>query len=210
MSTIGARIKAKRLGNKLSADELAERVGVSRATIYRYENDTVDKVPYDLIARFAKALNTSADYLLNGAESNSPAPRKPKKKIVRIPVLGRVQAGIPVTAMEEILDYEDIPEELAATGEFFALKVRGHSMEPKLLQGDVLIIRMQQDVDDGDIAVVLVNGDDATVKKIKKSADGVLLIPFNPEFDPMFYSNQEIEDLPVRVLGKVLQLRRDL
>lgn len=92
-------------------------------------------------------------------------------------------------------------------GEYFALQIRGNSMEPKFSAGDVVIVRKQSDVNSGDIAVVLVNGDDATIKKIKKRPDGVMLIPNNPEFEPMFYSNQEIEELPVVVLGKVVELR---
>lgn len=194
----------KRAG--LSQAEFGKMMGAAQNTVSNWEkgNREPDNGRLKVMSEY---FGVTIDYLLG---NDAASPRKPKKKGVRIPVLGRVQAGIPVTATEEILDYEEITEDLAETGEFFALKVRGHSMEPKLLPDDVLIIRMQQDVDDGDIAVVLVNGDDATVKKIKKSQDGVLLVPFNPEFDPIFYSNQEIEDLPVRVLGKVIELRRTL
>ena len=132
---------------------------------------------------------------------------RPREKGVEIPVLGYVQAGIPMDAIEDIIDYEEIPESMARSGEYFALQIRGNSMEPKFSAGDVVIVRKQSDVNSGDIAVVLVNGDDATIKKIKKRPDGVMLIPNNPEFEPMFYSNQEIEELPVVVLGKVVELR---
>ena len=132
----------------------------------------------------------------------------PHRKGVKIPVLGRVVAGVPVEAIEEILDYEEITPELAATGDFFALQIRGRSMEPRMLDGDVVIVRRQNDVDSGDTAIVLVNGDDATVKRISKSGKGISLIATNPNvYEPHFYTNEEIESLPVQILGKVIELR---
>lgn len=129
-------------------------------------------------------------------------------KGVQIPVLGRVVAGVPLEAVEEILDYEEITPELAATGEFFALQIRGRSMEPRMLEGDVVIVRKQDDVESGDIAIVLVNSDEATVKKIKKMSTGITLIATNISvYEPHFYSNEEIEALPVQILGKVVELR---
>lgn len=136
---------------------------------------------------------------------------QPRDKGVRIPVLGRVVAGIPIEAIEEIIDWEEIPQKMAATGKFFALRVCGHSMEPTILEGDVVIVRQQEDVDSGDIAIVLVNGDEATVKRVKKQKDGITLIATNTSvYEPHFYSNQEIHDLPVRVVGKVEELRRKM
>ncbi|MGM9621735.1 MAG: LexA family protein, partial [Butyricicoccus porcorum] len=92
-------------------------------------------------------------------------------------------------------------------GEHFGLRVRGQSMEPRILEGDVIIVRKQEDVDSGDTAIVLVNGYEATVKKIKKTDEGIALIPNNPAFDTIFYSNREIVELPVQILGKVVELR---
>ncbi len=109
--------------------------------------------------------------------------------------------------MENIIDYEEIDEALASTGEFFALQVRGDSMEPKFSQGDVVIVRKQDNADSGDIVVALVNGDEATIKRLKKRPEGILLIANNPTYEPMFFSNREIRELPVRVIGKVVELR---
>lgn len=128
----------------------------------------------------------------------------------RIPVLGTVPAGIPIEAIEDILDYEEITPAMARTGDYFALKVKGNSMLPKILEGDVLIVRKQDDANSGDICVVMVNGNDATVKKIQKEADGIRLIPNNPEFDTVFYTSKQIEDLPVKVIGKAVEIRRGL
>lgn len=117
-------------------------------------------------------------------------------------------AGIPIEAVEEILDYEEITPELAATGEFFALKIRGHSMEPRMMEGDVVIVRKQEDVESGDVAIVLVNGNEATVKRVKKQEEGITLIATNTSvYEPHFYSNKEIKKLSVQILGKVVELR---
>ena len=139
--------------------------------------------------------------------------REPRRKsgAVRvahvIPVLGSVPAGIPIEAIEDIIDYEEITEEMARNGEYFALRIRGDSMEPRIKEGDIVIIRKQESVENGEIAIVMVNGDDATVKKFYKSAAGVQLIGTNPNFTPIVYTPEQVQQLPVRVLGKVVELR---
>lgn len=131
-----------------------------------------------------------------------------KKNKFKIPVLGIVRAGYPIEAEENILDYEEISENMSRQGDFFALKVKGDSMEPKFSEGNIVIVRKQSDVDNGDIAIMLINGNDATIKKIQKSPNGISLIPLNTtSYDVMFYTNQEIEELPVTCLGKVVELR---
>ena len=128
---------------------------------------------------------------------------------VRIPVLGTVVAGIPMEAIENIIDYEEIPEEMARGKEFFALRVRGRSMEPKFLEDDIVIVQKTSTVDSGDIAIVLVNGDEATMKKVMRSPEGVTLIAYNPDvYEPHFYSNHDIVTKPVEVIGKVVEIRR--
>jgi repressor LexA len=128
-------------------------------------------------------------------------------KGVWIPVLGNVAAGIPIEAVEDIIDYEEIDRTTAAGGDFFGLRLKGHSMEPRMREGDVVIVRKQSDADTGDVAVVMVNGQDATVKKIRKLADGICLLPLNPAFEPMYYTAAEMASLPVTILGKVVELR---
>ncbi len=129
-------------------------------------------------------------------------------KGIRIPVLGRVAAGIPIEAIEDIDEWEEIPEAMAKTGEYFALRIKGESMSPKLQPGDIVIVKKQNDVDTGDTAIVLVNGNDATVKQIKKTETGIMLVGLNLEvYQPHFYSNKEIEELPVKIIGKVIESR---
>ena len=137
-------------------------------------------------------------------ENDAPA------KGVRIPVLGSVAAGIPIEAIQDIVDYEEIDADMAAAGEYFGLRIKGSSMEPRIREGDVVIVRRQEEAETGDTVVVLVNGDSATVKRIKIEPNGIALIPNNPAYDTRFYSAAEVELLPVRIIGKVVELRGKL
>lgn len=194
------RLKTLRIQRKMTQSELAKKIYISQPAYSKYEVGTASPNP-ETLSKIADALDVSVDYLL-GSDSQ---PARPG--YIRIPVLGRVAAGIPIDAIEEVIDWEDISAEAAGDGEYFGLQIKGHSMEPKISDGDVVIVRRQPDVDSGDIAVVLVNGDDATVKRIKKSPQGVTLIPSNPAYEPMYYTNTEIESLPVQILGRVVELR---
>lgn len=194
-------MKTRRKELCLSAETIAERIHVSPTTIYRYEKGDIEKVPSDVLIEIAAALHTTPAYLMGWDEVVSPP------EAVKIPVLGRVAAGLPITAVENIIDYEEIPSSLAASGEFVALQIKGQSMEPRIYEGDVVIVRVQPTAETGDLAVVIVNGDEATVKKIKILPEGILLQPFNPTYQPMFYSCSDIENKPVRIFGKVVELR---
>lgn len=152
--------------------ELAYRIGDTEVIIGRYMKGTREPNATNL-SNIADVLGVSTDYLLGYSQ-------EAKRKGVRIPVLGKVVAGIPIEAVEEVLDYEEITPELADTDTFFALKIQGESMEPKLSDGDIVIIRQQNTVENGEIAVVLVNGQDATVKQIIKHDNGIFLNGFNP------------------------------
>ena len=126
---------------------------------------------------------------------------------IKVPVLGTVRAGLPMEAVENILDYEEISEDMARQGDYFALQIKGDSMEPRIKEGDVVIVRKQPDVESGDVAIVLVNGDEATIKKVQKFSGGINLVPSNPAYEVKTYSNVDIESLPVSIIGKVVELR---
>lgn len=128
-------------------------------------------------------------------------------KSIQIPVLGKVVAGIPIEAVEDILDFEEIPEEMSYLGQFYGLKIKGHSMEPRILEGDVVIVKKQEDAESGDLVIVLVNGDSATCKKLIKNENGITLQSFNPVFEPMYFSAEDIRNKPVQIIGKVVELR---
>lgn len=183
-----------------SQQKLAQKLNVSRSTVAMWETGSSEP-SLQMIQRIADVLSVSVAELFG--EPADPSARKG----ILIPVLGCVQAGLPNEAVEDVLDYEEITPELASTGEFFALRVRGDSMEPRMVDGDVVIVRKQDDADSGDVVVALVNGDEATIKRLKKRPEGILLIANNPTYEPMFFSNREIRELPVRVIGKVVELR---
>lgn len=126
---------------------------------------------------------------------------------VIINVLGRVAAGIPIEAIENIIDTEEITEEMASTGTYFGLRIKGDSMEPRMCNGDVVIVRQQDDAESGDVVIAMVNGDDATCKRLRKYRDGIELVSNNPAYAPMFFSNEDIETKPVKIIGKVVELR---
>lgn len=198
------RLALLRKSKNMSQTELGKKFGAAQNTVSQWERGTREP-DYEMLQALAEFFGVSTDYLLGRSDySDIPAPTTKGKWI---PVLGRVQAGIPIEAIEDIIDYEEISNEMAKTGDFFALQVRGASMEPRIHEGDVLIVRKQDDAETGDVCVVMVNGDDATVKRIKKSPEGLFLIANNPAFEPMFFSNREIVELPVQVIGKVVELR---
>lgn len=194
MNRIGER--RRQLGIKQT--ELAKAINVGQSSVSEYETGKTEP-DFETLKLIAKELSTTVDFLLGGPP--------PDKSGTSVAVLGDVAAGIPIEAITDIVDYEEIDAALAATGEFFGLRIKGASMEPRMHEGDVVIVRRQDWAETGDTVVVLVNGDSATVKKIKFGPDGVTLLPTNPAFDPLFYSAAEVEALPVRVIGKVVELR---
>lgn len=197
------RIKELRLEKGFRQIDLAEKIGVLQSTISHWENGKVEPDTESLM-KMADIFGTTVDCVIGGKLSTPPSTSKGSW----VPVLGDVAAGIPIEAVENVLDYEEISAALAATGNFFGLRIKGSSMEPRIRENDVVIVRRQEDADTGDTAVVLVNGDSATVKRIKKDPDGSLwLLPNNPAYDPQHYSPAEIATLPVRIIGKVVELR---
>lgn len=201
--TVGERIKSLRLKNGMSQVEFAEKIDVSKQTLYKYENNIITNIPSDKIEAAANVGGTSPAALMGWDELSKSTPRKG----VVINVLGRVAAGIPIEAVTDIIDTEEIPEEMAKTGEFFGLQIHGDSMEPKFSEGDVVIVRQQDDAESGDIVIAMINGDDATCKRLRKYRDGIELVSTNPSYEPMFFSNEDIEKKPVKIIGRVVELR---
>ena len=207
--TVGERIKLLRDQLGMSQVDFADKINVSKQTLYKYENNIITNIPSDKIEAAAKIGNVSPSYLMGWDNNVIPIPggTKHKKAGVSIPVLGRVAAGLPIEAIEDIIDTEEISEEMAATGNFFGLKIHGDSMEPRISSGDVVIVRQQDDAESGDIVIATVNGTDTTCKRLRKYRDGIELISNNPAYKPMFFSNEEIVEIPVRILGRVVELR---
>ena len=126
---------------------------------------------------------------------------------VRIPVVGTVVAGIPIEAIEDILDWEEISLKMSKTGEFFGLKIKGDSMSPRIIEGDVVIVRQQSTAESGDVVIAKVKDEDATCKKLVKHEHGISLVSYNSAYEPMYFSNEEIITKPVKIIGKVVELR---
>ena len=212
-NALGDYIKNYREARNLSLREFAKLADVSHTHIDSIEkgNDFRTGKPVritnETIQKLASALNVGESFLFELSIGKSPSFEQ-KVKPFSVPVLGTVQAGIPIEAVQDIIDYEELnPEMLEHGEEYFALQVKGDSMEPKMSNGDVVIVKKQPDVGHGDIAIVLVNGGEATIKKVLKSEAGIMLAPNNPAYETRFFSNKEIEDLPVVVLGRVVELR---
>ena len=199
---IGQIIKQKRTELKMTQNELAERLGVSQQSVTGWENNAA--VPRESAVRgMMEIFGVSRNELFGEPDAPSPVASN-------IPVLGSVIAGQPAYTAENIIGWEEVTAKMAKQGKLFALKVRGNSMTPEFKEGDIVIVKEQPDVESGEIAVVLINGDEATLKKVKKSENGIFLYAFNPDvYEPHFYSNAEIEALPVRIVGKVIENRRE-
>lgn len=214
--TVGERIKEIRNKLGMSQVDFATKINVSKQTLYKYENNLITNIPSDKIEAAAQLGNVTPAYLMGWtpAEEATKAVENLAKagirasKGVKINVLGRVAAGIPIDAIEDIIDTEEITEELAKTGEFFGLQIHGDSMTPNICDGDIVIVRQQNDAESGDIVIATVNGDEATCKRLRKYKDGIELVSINPSYKPFEFSNEEIIEKPVKILGKVVELRR--
>jgi len=182
---------------------VAKETGISPSTLSQWKIGSYSP-KIEKLQKIADYFDVPLEYF-TGKVPKQPTPTTPYTRWV--PILGRVVAGIPAEMVEDIIGYEEIP---SAVGEAFALMIDGDSMAPMLLKGDVIVVRKQADVESGQIAIVAVNGDDATCKKLIKTEDGVILQPVNPDYDPIFYSNEDIISLPVTVLGQVIEIRRKL
>lgn len=193
-------MKDRRKAIGLSAERVAEILGVSPATIYRYENGDIEKVPGDRLDPIAKALQTTPAYLM-GWENDPTLPLNviPMPETRKVPLLGAIACGKPIPAEENIEDYVNIPKDLAGD---FALTCKGDSMiNARIFSGDIVYIRQQDTVENGEIAAVLI-GDEATLKRVRLFDDHISLEPENPQYRPIVLWGEEMNT--VRILGKAV------
>lgn len=209
-----------RKSRKYTQNDVAKLLDVSISTIAMWETGkrTPTRVKYEAISDL---FNVDLDYLYGKTtvkrkviydefgNKYSPAPLQPTTNNPRlIPVYGSVPAGIPIEAIEDIIDYEEITEEMARCGEYFGLIIKGDSMIPDLKEKDVVIVRKQEDAESRDIVIALVNGNDACCKRLMKYAGGVQLLSNNPAYEPMMFTYDEDNPEPIRIIGKVVESRR--
>ena len=200
--TTGERIKFRRKEIGFSAEKVADIIGVSPATIYRYEKGDIEKVPGDVLFSIAKALHTTPAYLMGweeAPESISADNIVPIPKMAKIPLLGNIACGDPILATENLDGFISAPEEISAD---FALRCKGDSMiGARIFDGDIVLIRQQPDVEDGEIAAVLIDNE-ATLKRVHKKTGCLILNPANPSYEPIIITGEELND--VRIIGKAV------
>lgn len=195
-------IKLRREQLNLTLEDVARVVDVSAATVLRWENGEIKNLRRDKIAKLAQALKVSPAYLMGWEEE--PTPELPKNieplpKMKKVPLLGVIACGEPILAQENFDGYVEVPDGITAD---FALRCHGDSMiNARIMDGDLVFIRQQSDVDNGEIAAVLID-DEATLKRVYKSRNQIILQPENPKYPPMVYSGETLEDC--RILGKAV------
>lgn len=208
--TTGERMKKRRKEIGFSAEKVAERLGVSPATIYRYEKGDIEKVPVDSLAELAKILQTTPAYLMGWEEQPTPAPSpippgfSPMPEMVQVPLIGAIACGTPITAEQNIEQMVCIPSRWHAT---FTLTCKGQSMEPRIHDGDLVAIRSQAEVENGEIAAVRI-GEEATLKRVYLHPSFIELRPENPAFESIILSREEMNSVTIE--GKAIGLCRDI
>lgn len=187
---------------KMSVSELARKVGMSKSAISMYLNGK-RQFPLNHAHKFAKAVGTTTDDLLGIDLSGVTT----VTRLVKIPLLGAIACGDPILAEDNIDRYLSEPAEYLPTGKLFYLQAKGESMEPTIKDGSLVLIRQQPDVEDGEIAAVLFTEDnEATLKRIKRAGQTVILMPDNRDFEAIVAT----DDNPVRILGKAVRVTTDL
>jgi len=177
---------------KISYNMLEQLTGIKKSTLQRYLSGATKKIPHDALKLIGQALGVSTDR---------------EDVCYELPVLGLVKGGVPMSAEQGIIDYEPVPQRMSDSGDYFALKISGNSMAPRINDGDTVIVKRQSEVKNGEVAVVSVGSYEATCKKVYYHDGGITLISNNGEYPPMFYDAKQVQKMPVYILGKVVELR---
>ena len=201
--TTGERMKQRRKEIGFSAEKVAERLGGFPATIYRYEKGDIEKVPVDSLAELAKILQTTPAYLMGWEEQPTPKPTSPAPippgfipmpKMKKVPLIGAIACGDPITALQNREGDVDVPENVRCD---FALKCHGDSMVGAgIHDGDVVYIHIQPEVENGEIAAVRI-GDEATLKRVYYSGDTLTLMPANAAYAPLVYTGETLNEVKI-------------
>lgn len=185
----------------LTQEELAQKIGYTRTAISAWEIGRNEPSNTDTI-KLAEYFGVSTDYLLGKSDNrNSDIP------VSKIPILGTVKAGYDWLAEENIVDYITLKENMPNVGEYYALRITGDSMLPLLAEGDLVIVHDQDDVESGQTAVVLINGEEATVKKVVKTKDGIELHAMNPYYPVKKFTFEDMQKIPVKIIGRVKEAK---
>lgn len=201
-NNLGSKIYDLRKKNNMTLEEVGDIVGVGKSTVRKWETGEIANMRRDKIAKLAEALHTTPAYLMGweeAPESISADNIVPIPKMAKIPLLGNIACGDPITAEENLDGFVSAPEEISAD---FALRCKGDSMiGARILDGDIVLIRQQPDVEDGEIAAVLIDNE-ATLKRVHKKSNCLILNPANPAYEPIIITGEELAD--VRIIGKAV------
>lgn len=191
--------------------ELSEKTGIDKSKISSYMSGRY-KAKQDGIHILSKVLNVDPAWLMgyDVPMSNNIKTDELGNPVSIIPLIGTVKAGYDYMAQENWEGTINIEKSLVGDGsDYFALKVKGDSMAPVFIEGDIVVIKKQNDCETNEIAIVIVNGNEGTIKKVRKTDSGIILQPLNPAYTPMMYSNDEIKSIPITIAGVVKQLKRE-
>lgn len=205
----GEKLKQIRFSMDLTQDDLAQILGTTKQVISRYElGQRTPKV--DVVQEYARRLNIPVEVLTDDLRSVSSFSYKLGYESKAINVYGTIRAGIPTEMIEDIIDTEELPSSMFVGGkDYFGLKVRGDSMSPVYLENDTVIVLKQESCESGNDCIVSINGEDATLKRVRLQEDGAIILqPVNKDYSPRVFSLQQIEELPVKILGVVVEIRR--
>lgn len=212
---VGKRLKEARERNKITLEEAGKKVDVHKSTVLRWENGETEKIKLPILETLADYYNVNPAWLAGfdvPMEKNLTTHKIDElgNSVIPIPILGTVKAGYDYLAQENWIGTIDVETSLVGNGkDYFALKVHGNSMSPVLIEDDIVIIKKQNDFENGDIVVAIINGDEATIKKGKKSDSSILLQPLNPSYEPLIFTYDEMKTIPVEIVGIVKQLKRE-
>ena len=199
---VGSQIRRLREQHGWDQEKLAGKLNTSRVSISRYESG-LRKANQDTLFDLADIFNVSINEFFPRPENIKPI----SPNIKKVPILGQIACGDPITAEENIEEYRETVADMLPSGNLFYLKAKGESMSPTIPDGAYVLIREQPDVEDGEIAAVLVNGDtEATLKRVRRQHDVSMLLPDNSDFEPIVLS----EDYPGRIIGKAIKFTTDL
>ena len=199
--TFGNILKKLRQDNNMTQDELAKKIDTSRSNIANYENGK-NMPSVDILEKLSKLFDCTTDYLLGKSDS-----RNGDVPISKIPILGTVKAGYDWLAEENIVDYITLKENIPNVNEYYALRITGDSMLPLLAEGDLVIVHDQDDVESGQTAVILINGEEATVKKVVKTNEGIELHAMNPYYPVKKFTFEDMQKIPVKIIGRVKEAK---
>lgn len=205
------RLKELRRQHGMSQEELGTMLGVQKAAVCKYEVGRV-QLPHDILVKLCDYFDVTADYLLGRGEemvtplfktySSLPSSFRPVEDAVGVPLVGRVHAGLPMLADENITEYIPVPSCDVVAGEYFYMEVEGDCMEGEFIpEGALVLVRIQSDIENGRIAVVRLE-DEVLLRKVKKMGDSLMLIPANTKYEPMIVPARSAQ-----IVGRVVEVR---